>query len=305
MSEGYLFRAIGPDKYFEMNVCLAASLRFHRDPRPIAVFTDNPEHSLFKRFPKLFSQLIDIRPLVEQLKVQFNRDFKSGFELGGLAPRLLSHLTPYDKTISIDGDMMAVSPTDKLWSVFDYLPYNVTFLGSQRMYPGWGDMSAEELTAAEIQIEDDLRAEDHEVRMAFREVHGGIMWWEKGAFANRVKEEFDAAIKGGRLYKYFPKVVKMWYGHLSDEVVYAYVVALLDMDVVPYNSNLMGSNPDFFSVEKGLADMGHFLTNPRLLGHMHFENTTPVLVHFFAKDQDKNYVRNRDFLFDWLSKGDF
>jgi hypothetical protein len=128
------------------------------------------------------------------------------------------------------------------------------------------------------------------------------MWWDKSDFARMVLSQFDDAIKSGRLYKYFPKSVKQWWGHLSDEVVYAYVMSILDLPVIPYNSNLMGSNPAFFSVKDGLADMGHFLTNPRLLGHMHFENTVPVFVHFFAKDKDPNYEVNRDFLFAWLEK---
>ena len=305
MSEGYLFRAIGQDKYFEMNVCLAASLRYHGDTRPISVFTDRPDHPLFKKFPKLFSQIIDVLPLVEGLKKKFNRDFKTGFELGGLAPRLLCRETPYDKTISIDADMMAVSSPDKLWEVLDPSDREVAFLGCPRMYPGWGTMNSEELTNAEIQIEDDLRAEGRFVRCNFREVHGGIMWWKKGKVTDQVLYEFDEAIKSGKLYKYFPKVVDLWWGHLSDEVVYSYVMSILDLPVIPYNKNLMGSNPEFFSVEDGLGNMGHLLTNPRLLGHMKFEDTVPVLIHFFAKDQDPNYARNRDFLMDWLSKGGF
>lgn len=301
MSEGYLFRAVGQDNYFEMTVCLAASIRFHGDDRPISVFTDNPKHPLFVKYAKLFDQLIDLRPHVERLKATFNREFKTGFELGGLAPRLLCARSPYTKTISIDSDCMVVNSTLPLWKVFE--DTGLAFLGCRRAYPGWGDMTAEEMTTAEIQIEDDLRADGFDTHVSLREVHGGIMWWDNSEFARMVLRQFDDAVKRGNLAKYFPKPVQMWYGHLSDELVYSYVLSVLDHSVIPYNSNLMGSNPDYFSVEHSNASMGHFLTNPRLKGHMHFEETVPVFVHFFAKDKDSNYTRNRDFLIDWLSKG--
>ena len=104
VTEGYLLRAIGQDKYFDLNLCLVASLRFHGDKRPISIFTDNPEHEIFKRYPALWDQIIDIRPLVEDLKVKFNRDFKMGNELGALGVRLLIPNSPYDRIISVDGD---------------------------------------------------------------------------------------------------------------------------------------------------------------------------------------------------------
>jgi len=302
VTEGYLFRAIGANKYFEMCICLSASLRYHGDDRPISIFTDDPENIYLKRYSFLFDKIIDIRPLVKGLEVKFNRTFKEGFELGGLAPRLLCRESPYDRTISIDGDMMALSNTARLWDVFNREGHNVTFLGCRRMYPGWGTMTAEELTAAEIQIEDDISRPFCLPHVSFREVHGGIMWWDNSMVSSMIFDEFDKAILSGKLYEYFPKVVDLWWGHLSDEVVYAYVMSILNLPVVPYNSNLMGSNPEFFSVEKGIGDMGHFLTNPRLKGHMEFSDTCPILVHYFAKDKDSNYAPNRDFLISWLEE---
>lgn len=300
MSEGYLLRSIGQDKYFEMTVMLAASLRYHGDTRPISAFTDNPDHPLLKKFSSLFDKIIDLRPLVDGLRQKFNRDFKRGFEFGGLAPRLLCRESPYDRTISIDSDCLALIATDRLWQVFNN--YHVAFLGCHRMFPGWAEMTAEELTTAEIQIEDDLVSvgffgdNDH---CALREVHGGIMWWDKSEVTEKVLSQFDLAISRGWLYKYFPKSIKLWWGHLSDEVIYSYVMSILNLPSIPYNSNLMGSNPEYFSVAEGKGDMGHFLTNPRLQGHMKFKDSVPVLVHFFAKNEDRNYISNRDFLLNW------
>lgn len=301
MEEGYLLRAIGKDVYFDMCLCLAASLRKNGDRRPISVFTDNPNNLIFRKFYYLWDQVIDLNPHVEGLRKKFNRDFLTGFEFGGLAPRLLCRLSPYNKTISIDGDMMAITPTDRMWGVFE--SHHITFLGCRRMFPGWGSMSAEELTAAEIQIEDDISKPNCIPHISLREVHGGIMWWDKSECTEKVLAEFDSVILSGKLYSYFPKVVDLWWGHLSDEVVYAYVMSVLDLPVIPYNSNIMGSNPEFFSVEEGKADMGHFMTNPRLKDHMIFTDGVPVLVHFFAKDKDPNYDRNKQYLYGLLESG--
>lgn len=299
-SEGYLLRAVGKEVYFEMNLCLAASIRFHGDSRPISVFTDNPEHWTFKKYPSLWDRIIDLKPLVDELRVKFNRDFDKFYELGGLVPRLLCKQSPYERTISIDGDCMVLRSTEDLWKVFD--DYNITFLGCLRMYPDRGVMDAKDIIEAEIQIEDDFRGMGQNIKYChLREAHGGIMWWDKSDITNTALDIFDEVIKNGCLYKYFPKVIKLW-GVLPDEVLYAYVMSVLDLPVVPYNSNLMGSNPEYFSVEKSEGNMGHFLIEwgNKLLSHMEFKDSVPVFVHFFAKDKDPNYVRNRDFLINWL-----
>jgi hypothetical protein len=302
-SEGYLLRAIGSDTYYEMLICLVASLRYHGDVRPISVFTDNPEHPILIKYRDLFDKLINIHPLVDNLSVKFQRDFSPGFEFGGLAPRLLCRESPYDKTISMDVDCMVVSSTEKLWEVF--YQHSITFLGCPRMYPGWGNMTAEDITNAEIQIEDDLSTDGVPIEHCWlREAHGGIMWWDNSSLSGEVFDEIDKVVKSGRLYKYFPKTIELWWGKLSDEVVFDYVTSVLNISLIPYNSNLMGSNPDYFSVEKGEASMGHFMIEwgNRLAGHMKFKNSVPVFVHFFAKDKDPNYLSNKDFLFSWLEK---
>lgn len=303
ISEGYLFRAVGQEKYFEMNLCLTASLRFHGDFRPVSVFTDKPDHWTFTKYPKLWDKIIDLKPLVEKLKIKFDRDFAEFFELGGLVPRLLCRESPYERTISIDGDCMVLRSTEELWKVAN--ENHITFLGCSRMYPNRGVMTAEEIVNTEIKIEDDLRDVNYPIKYChLREAHGGIMWWDKSEETENALCFFDEVIKDGRLYKYFPKVIEQWGGVLSDELVYAYVMSVLDLPVIPYNSNLMGSNPDYFSVEKSEGNMGHFVVEygNKLLPHMKFEDSVPVFVHFFAKDKDSNYVRNRDFLFNWLDK---
>lgn len=292
-SEGYLLRALGSDLYFELTIMLVASLRFHRDIRPITLLTDNPKHELLETYPYLFDGIIDVTPFKEEL---FKNYIFNDREKDRLITDLLLHLSPYGRTIMLDSDMLIVKPTGELWNISQN--YNFTVLGCDPMYPGWGEMSDYDIKVVSEDIMEDLGLTSP---VRIREVHAGILWFDKSDVTQRVIETLKAAFMPGMMDKYFPKVYKMWKCQ-NNEMALVYAMSLLDLPVIPYNKNIMSVNPKYFSVMESRADMGDFIQGKvyQLEGNMKFVDSVPTVVHLFKKANDPNFWRNRKELYEWL-----
>lgn len=293
MREGYLLRAIGDDLYFDMTICLIASLRFHMDPRPITLLTDNPKHPLIEEYSYLFDGIIDVRPYEEELSkiyVFTERESKR------LVADLLWHLSPYNRTIMLDSDMMIVRDTTELWNVSQN--YNFTMLGCNPMYPGWGEMADYDIQVSSEAIEADFSLAQ---KLILREVHAGIVWFDKSEVTTKVVDKLKEMFMPGMAEKYFPKVFKMWNGK-NNEMALVYAMSVLDLPVIPYNRNIMSVNPKYFSVLDGKGDMGDFVFGKiyQLQGNMEFVDSIPTVVHLFKKANDSGYWRNRKELYEWL-----
>jgi len=300
MTEGYVLLVSGADSYFEMTLCLAASIRYHGDKRPISVMTDNVNHPLIQ--DKIFDKIIPLSPYRKEV-IEQTGETSGIYKRKGIPAYMLYSCNPYDKCISIDSDCMAVSNTDKLWEVFS--THELTFTGHRRAEKGWGTMTDEDIVNAEVQIENDLlKIEKRAVQVCLREVHGGLMWWKKDSrLKHAFMREIISAINHKRLYRYFDKVVGLWGGIISNEVVLSYVSSILNVPVIEYNKNLIGVNPEIFSVKDGRGDMGIFLTDKRMKSLMNYENGTPVIEHFFQKTEHKSYRENKEFLMNYLKRG--
>lgn len=293
-AEGYLLRAIGDDLYFDMTICLVASLRHYGDCRPVTLLTDNPKHPLLEEYSYMFDGIIDVNPFAEELNQRYSFTPRSSKRL---LPDLLWHVSPYGRTIMLDSDMMAVRETEPLWNVSQN--YNFTMLGCNPLLPGWGEMSD-----WDIQVTTDMITADREMasRLAMREVHAGIIWFDKSPVTDKVSGLLKEAFLGDKMEKYFPKVFKMWNGP-NNEMALVYAMSVLDLPVIPYYRNLMSVNPTYFSVMDGVADMGDFTQGKvyQLAGKMEFVESTPVLVHLFKKANDPGYWRNRRELYEWVN----
>lgn len=295
MSEGYILRAVGSDLYYDLSVCLATSIRVQGDARPITIFVDNPKHPLIEGYSNLFDGVIDVSPYTEELVETYS--LKTASEIGGIVPRLLLHMSPYNRSVMLDSDMVMLSSSEPLWNVSRN--YNFTMIGAPELWPGWGEMSEYDIKVSSEAIANDMGL-DKAVHL--REVHAGITWFDKSETTEKVQELFKESLLGGKLEKYFPKVVKMWYGR-NDEMALLYAMSVLDLPIVPYNRNLMSLNPKYFSVENEVADMGEFIHGGvyQLKDHMSFTDSKPVLVHFFKKANDSNFWKNRQYLYEWLN----
>ena len=294
-TEGYLLRAIGNDLYFDLTICLAASIRLQMDARPILIFTDNPKHPLLEEYSYMFDGIIDITPYKQELVDRYG--LTTPAEVGGILPRLLTHLSPYNRTIMLDSDIMMIKDTAPLWNISQN--YNFTMIGCDTVYPGWGEMAD-----CDIQHTSKIIAKDvgQSFPVHLREVHAGITWLDKSETTAKVMSLFKESLLENRHQRYFPKVFKMWYGK-NDEMATMYAMSLLDLPVIPYNRNLLSLNPDYFSVEDGVADMGDLYQGrvQHLNGKMSFVDTCPVAAHFFRKANDSNFWRNKKFLYEWVN----
>ena len=105
-SRGTLTLAFGKPRYIEMAKSLARSLILHDPTLMRAIITDSTDPEL----ADLFTYRIDLRP-----------------EYGSKA-RQMMHLdlyTPFDETLFIDSDSLAVRSLDSFWTAFQAVPFGV------------------------------------------------------------------------------------------------------------------------------------------------------------------------------------
>lgn len=105
-SRGIITLAYGKPRYVEMAKALARSLILHDPTLMRAIITDSPDREL----GNLFTYRIDLRPEY------------------GSASRQMLHLdryTPFDETLFIDCDSLAVHPLDNIWTAFQSVPFGV------------------------------------------------------------------------------------------------------------------------------------------------------------------------------------
>jgi hypothetical protein len=105
-SRGTLTLAFGKPRYIEMAKSLARSLILHDPTLMRAIVTDSTDPEL----ADLFTYRIDLRP-----------------EYGSKA-RQMMHLdlyTPFDETLFIDSDSLAVRSLDAFWTAFHAVPFGV------------------------------------------------------------------------------------------------------------------------------------------------------------------------------------
>lgn len=99
MSHGVITLAFGKPKFIHMAKCLAKSLRRHDSDLPLAVVTDSTDVEL----PDLFDFIIPYRPEY------------------GLNLRQKMHLdlySPFEETLFVDSDSLAVRSLDEFWEAF-------------------------------------------------------------------------------------------------------------------------------------------------------------------------------------------
>lgn len=286
MKEGYLTIASGAYKYFEMAVCFVNSLRYQGDERPVSLLTTNPDDEFLQKHRNVFDQVIDISGRKDEYCARFN--FTTPHEQNGIFPRLLMfELSPYDKTVYVDADCMALRNTDVLWGLghpnSPYFP-SFTTMGYYRLLPGWAGMTAEEIEVAE-----------NKLGCKLREVHAGITWFDKSAFSRAVFKLIESYLDDSTYLK-FPKIVKTW-GGKNNETALMCAMSALNIPVVSYTENFIAPNPVYFSVEKKVGDMGLFhLGQTHINKRAEFHYGCPIFAHYFDKTASENYQRNRKFL---------
>ena len=105
-SRGIITLAYGRPRYVEMAKSLARSLILHDPTLMRAIITDSADPEL----GDLFTYRIDLRP-----------------EYGSVSRQML-HLdryTPFEETLFIDCDSLAVHPLDNFWTAFQSVPFGV------------------------------------------------------------------------------------------------------------------------------------------------------------------------------------
>jgi hypothetical protein len=282
MREGYLTIASGAYKYFEMAVCFVKSLRYQGDDRPVSLLTTNPDDEFLQKHRNVFDQVIDISDKKDEYCARFN--FTTPHEQNGIFPRLLMFdLSPYDKTVYVDADCMALRSTQELWRG-SIKQYHFTTMGYYRLLPGWAGMSAEEIESAE-----------NKLGCKLREVHAGITWFDKSAYSRAVFKLIESYLDDSTYLK-FPKIVKTW-GGKNNETALMCAMSALNIEVVSYTENFIAPNPVYFSVEDRVGDMGLFhLGKTHINKTAEFEYGCPIFAHYFDKTASENYQRNRKFL---------
>jgi len=110
-SRGILTLAVGKPKYIEMAKSLARSLILHDPNLMRGIITDSKDPEL----GDLFTYRINIRP-----------EFGSGLR----QKLFLDRYTPFEETLFIDSDSLAVHSLNGFWSAFESVPFGVCGLGT-------------------------------------------------------------------------------------------------------------------------------------------------------------------------------
>lgn len=117
-SRGILTLAFGSPKYIEMAKSLARSLLLHDPTLPRAIVTDSTDPEL----ATLFAHVLPLR-----------REYGSNVR----QKLFLDDYTPFDETLFIDSDSLAVRPLHDFWAAFQQVPFGVC--GQRTLYAGESD----------------------------------------------------------------------------------------------------------------------------------------------------------------------
>jgi hypothetical protein len=118
ISRGTLTLAFGKPKYLEMAKSLARSLLLHDPALPRAIVTDSTD-------PELATLFTHVLPLCREYGSNVRQKL------------FLDHYTPFDETLFIDSDCLAVRPLEDFWSAFHDVPFGVC--GQRTLYAGETD----------------------------------------------------------------------------------------------------------------------------------------------------------------------
>lgn len=118
VTRGVLTLAFGSPKYIEMAKSLARSLLLHDPALPRAIVTDSTDPHL----ASLFTHILPLR-----------REYGSNVR----QKLFLDDYTPFDETLFIDSDCLAVRPLDDFWTAFHEVPFGVC--GQRTLHAGETD----------------------------------------------------------------------------------------------------------------------------------------------------------------------
>jgi len=280
MTKGFFLSAFGSQEYYRMTINLAISIRYQGDNNPISLLTDNPENPLIKDFS--FDQIIDANDFYDQYDKKFK--FKTIHEKCGIFPRLLFSFSPYDKSIYIDSDCVVINSTNKLWEISR--KYNYTMTGCDKLLPGWGKMTSNE-----------IRWVEKELGCNLKECHAGVTWFDKSDISKKVSQDIEHCLQENIFDKYFKKLRKTKSGGRNNESCIVYAMSKNNLPVIPYNHNIISPEPKNFDASKGVADMGHFANKKtHLYNYYKFNSKNPIIAHIFSKTKHKDYAKNEQML---------
>ena len=119
--DGYILVASGPTRYFEMAAAAARSIRYFDKSRGICLACDNPAN-LSPEDRGAFDHVVRLQ----------HTDTRRGTE----HHVYLDQLTPFDRTLYVDGDCLMSNPRiEEIWETLK--PYKVTFPGRKLTEGVW------------------------------------------------------------------------------------------------------------------------------------------------------------------------
>ena len=269
--QGYITVAFGADKYFEMAVNLAKSIKRFDLKRPVCLIYDEEKSRSVSDL-----SIFDDRVIMP----------KDSQYLGCMNKIRVNNYTPYDQTMYVDADCLMVRPgIDKYWKVLEPFYFNIT--GEKKNSGLWNNMDISKV----IQIFNI----DYIVQM-----NSGVFYF------NRSKESNNFFLLLVRLFKenanflsYFHKNVKNQY---ADEPFFATAMGILNITPIGQlgSNSIMVSTWRSSSYKKGELD-GYYSFkkhNKFLFGFPYFPISSvkhsPIFMHFINLKPKKIY--NKIFL---------
>ncbi|MFW6163734.1 MAG: class I SAM-dependent methyltransferase [Planctomycetota bacterium] len=258
--EGYLTVATGHQRYVELAVNLALSIK-HHDRRPVALLHDDRV-----TVPAAYRQYLDV--VVEA---------KPECLLPGLDTKLLlQRYSPLERTMFVDADcLMAKRDVDRFWERLRDVPFTVIGDAVQRgRYHRFEDVGA--LTAK--------MGLPHMIRH-----NGGFMYFGKGETARRVFAQARSYYEEHRDFLSYPHTESS--RGYNEEPFFAAAIALLGLKPLPPQEGLMSTahkGPYAIDVLSGRCAYGE---EPVL---------SPTVVHFARVDPLDVYARETTRLRHWF-----
>jgi hypothetical protein len=266
-SQGYLILACGPQRYFDMAVNLARSVRYFDRKRSICLV-----HDRALSVPSAYHNLFDHYALLE---------VRQGY-VGVMNKARLYELSPYDQSMYLDADMLLLKPNiEAYWRKLDGQCFNMT--GTEKVSGEWyGKDLAHVIRLFKIPY--------------IVQMNSGVFYFEKSAFANhfftRLLELYDAHKHTlSEIHQGIP-------GQFADEPVFG--VAMGECGIHPMqNINGEGSwmvttyqtRRHVFDPENGVSYMQRSTGYPYRQAWLSRKwiNHSPNFVHFVALKPRKIY----------------
>lgn len=190
--EGVITIARGARQYVQLGITLAKSLRVTNSGLPLAVIADEPDPEL--------SSVFDLVIMHDEVCGD-----------GWLEKLRLDHYTPFEKTLYLDGDSLAIRDMSTFWR--DVEPYAFTSVVDAEMTEGYWYTDIRRWCAA-IGVSSITRA------------NGGFLYFDRSPASDRV---FNAARNA--LSRYDELGFRRIHGQTSDEPLWATVLAQMGMPI--------------------------------------------------------------------------